>query len=336
MNYLAVRCRHTVVAMDGRFDAAALVEPGVQADYVSCPNTGNPLTMIPRFRKLIAAARPDLLLTYNWGSIDAVAASRLGPAIPVIHTEDGFDVDEQAGQIPRRVWTRRLLLGGVYRVIAPSRQLEQIMTGVWRLPAARVEYLPNGVDTDFFSPVRRQGGEGGPVVVGCVANLTAVKNQSLLVGACAAVARRLPVRLLLAGEGPERPRLEELVGRLGLNDSVEFLGLCGDVRPVYARMDMFVLSSTTEQMPLSVLEAMACGLPIAATAVGDIRTMVSEENREFIVPPEHFSAAFERLAASPSLRRRVGEANRRHCVQVFGLNRMLKRYAELYAAAAGV
>lgn len=329
LNRLGDAFRHTLVALDGHFDAATLLSPRVRADCMAFEPLRNPLRMGRRYLELLDTRRPDLLLTYNFGTVDAVAAAALRPRLPVLHTEDGFGPDEARGQKSRRVWYRRLVLRRAQRVVAPSHVLFTIMRHVWRLPAHSLAYVPNGVDTGRFRPAPRRNAR--EVVIGTVGQLRPEKCHDVLLQACEKLARERPIRVVIAGDGSERPRLEQLARTLGLADRVLFLGHCNDPAPVYASLDVFALSSSTEQMPLSLLEAMAAGLPVAATGVGDVREMVSEENRPCIVSqPSALTAALRRLADEPALRGELGDANRRRAVERYSLDRMLAEYGRLY------
>lgn len=328
INHLGSRWRHTMVTFDGDFTFAGRIAEGISIRYETCRNTGNPLQMIPRIRKLLGVLRPDLILTYAWGGLDAVAANSLGRFAPLIHMEDGFDVDEVHRQLPRRVWYRRIFLRGANAVLVPSRTLADIAHGAWKIPAERLRLVPNGVDTARFSPGPRPAGPAGMVTVGCVANLKPVKRQRLLIEACAAAG--VPVRLLLAGEGPDRPMLEAAAERLGLRERVAFLGLQSDTVPVYRQLDIFAMSSVTEQMPLTVLEAMAAGLPVVSTDVGDIQSMVCEANRPFIVDESRYPEALAALLRDEPLRARIGRENRERAIEVYDLGRMLDEHEALY------
>ena len=103
----------------------------------------------------------------------------------------------------------------------------------------------------------------------------------------------VPIRLVVVGDGPERPALEQQARDLGIAENVEFAGWHEELVPLYRQFDIFALSSTTEQMPLSVLEAMACGLPVVSTDVGDVSKMVADENRPMVVDLPNLSALSE-------------------------------------------
>jgi len=331
IEHFGARFRHTIVALNGDFTAADRIRSGLDVTCVHHPGRRNPVAAVRGLARRLDGLRPDLVLTYNWGSMDGVIAATLSGVAPVIHTEDGFGEDEAGGQKTRRVWYRRLALARVFRVIAPSRAMANIMRRVWRLRPAQVEFIPNGVDLERYTPCDRAR-PAAPVAVGAVGRLGAVKRYDLLLEACASLAPAVAVAI--AGDGPERSSLESRARALGFNGRARFLGRLEDLRPVYRSLDLLALSSSTEQMPISVLEAMACGLPIVSTDVGDIREMVSDENRPFIATTlDAFRASLQRMASDAALRLRIGAANRRRCAEVYSAARMFERYRELYESA---
>jgi glycosyltransferase involved in cell wall biosynthesis len=207
------------------------------------------------------------------------------------------------------------------------------MRDTWHLPADKICYLPNGVDTERFHPRVTQF-QTEQIVIGTVGSLTAVKRQDLLIELCAGLRDLLPLRLILVGDGPERSHLEQQVRELNLTSHAVFSGRQQDTSGMYVRFHIFALTSSTEQMPLALLEAMACGLPVVSTDVGDVRRMVSAANQPYIVRTmSEFRAALLNLSTQPELRKKVGDANRAHCLENFSLRRMCETYAALYTRA---
>ncbi|MFL1463382.1 glycosyltransferase [Roseococcus sp. DSY-14] len=344
MNHWGGAFRHLVVSLDGRMDCRERLRPGLAVEalpFPALPGEALP-ARLRRIRRTLAAARPDALVTSNWGSIEWAMANLWPPRLPHLHMEDGFGPDEAAGQLPRRVWTRRLVLRRS-RVLLPSRTLLGAARGLWRLPEARLLYVPNGIDLRRFSPDGPRAalevpGEGP--LVGTVAALRAEKNIARLLHALAlARAGGAALRLAVIGEGPERPMLEALAGELGLRGCTRFLGHVPDPAAAYRALDLFALSSDTEQMPFSVLEAMGTALPVAATAVGDVPTLLAEGNRPFAVAldPAALGGALAGLARlEPAARHALGAANRARAEAEFDEEVMAARHAALWRGDDGI
>src|SRR5579859_2115184 len=331
--------RHDVIAMDGNLACRERLLPGLAVGFPEVAvHKGDTLGNVRRFRAALRTLRPDVLVTYNWGAIEWAMANALVGRRHV-HIEDGFGPEERARQIPRRVLVRRLFLRRA-TVVLPSQTLWRIATGVWRLDPQRVHYIPNGIDLGKFAAP--PGGDapwpGGGPVIGTVAALRAEKNLARLLRAFALVHREPPVpgRLVIVGDGPERPALQALACSLGLGAEVHFTGHMAEPQGAYQHFDVFALSSDTEQMPLSVLEAMAAGLPVAATDVGDVSFMLAEANRRFVTVPDDaaLARALTALLDGPTLRRDLGAANRARAERDYSEQAMIGAYADLFQGAA--
>ncbi|MEW6746603.1 MAG: glycosyltransferase [Planctomycetota bacterium] len=310
VNALGASYRHTFMAIDSKVDAAGLIAVDVAFEVVGAERGKGGVFYPVWLARRRHSLHPDLTLTYNWGSLDAVIATHLRPGAPLIHAEDGFGPDEATRQKRRRVLTRRLLLRRAKFIVAPSMRLVRIMREVWKLPHERVRHIPNGIDCARFSPGREEelrrslGIPAEAVVVGTVAHLRAEKNLELLVR-CVARVPSVAMHILLVGSGPQQELLEARAASLGLAGRVHFLGARKDTVACYRSMDVFALSSTTEQMPIVLVEAMSVGLPVVSTDVGDVRSMVCEANQRFVMSLDHEEAyveALAELARSPELR----------------------------------
>ncbi len=341
MNLLGPRFRHAVVSLNGGMGCAGRV--GAAVALTTLPFPAFPGERLParllRIRRAIREAAPDALVTSNWGSIEWAMANLAPRRVHHLHMEDGFGPDEATGQIARRVWTRRLVLR-VSDVLLPSRNLERIACGVWRLPQRRLHFVPNGLDLARFNPQGPRADLGLPghgAVIGTVAALRAEKNIGRLLRACAILARDgVAFRLAIVGDGPERAALERLAAELGLGDRACFLGHVADPAATYRAMDLVALSSDTEQMPFSVLEGMATGLCVVSTEVGDIRAMLAPENHGFLVPKndDALAQALHGALASADTRRRAGAANRTRAEAEYDERRMAERHAALWTGVA--
>jgi glycosyltransferase involved in cell wall biosynthesis len=323
-NHLGGAYRHIVVSLDGRTEARAGLDPGLDVRFAPVtPGVWGAL-------RSIRQARPDLVITSNWGSMDWAAACRL-LALPHIHAEDGFGPDEQDRQLFRRVWARRLLLRGS-RVVLPSRTLHRIAAELWRLPPAQLHYVPNGIDIRRFAaapPAALPPGQGP--VIGTVAALRPEKNLARLLRAFALLHARMPARLVIVGDGPERAALTASAAALGIADTVCFAGASTAPERWLAAFHAFALTSDTEQMPLCVLEAMAAGLPVVSTDVGDVRDMLTPANAAFVVPRDAaaLAGALAVLLGNATLARDIGAANAARAAAHYDQADMLRRWGRL-------
>jgi glycosyltransferase involved in cell wall biosynthesis len=143
----------------------------------------------------------------------------------------------------------------------------------------------------------------------------------------------MTLRLLVAGDGPQRAALAEQAAGLGIGGVVRFLGMCSDPAPVYAAADVFALPSQEEGLPNALLEAMASARAVVASAVGGVPAIVEHERTGLLVAPcdpDALAAALARLAADPPLRERLGHAARRYVAQHHSLSAMIDAHAALY------
>ncbi len=332
INRFGPRYRHSILAMDGNYACAERISADIEIGYPSVEiHKGDTLGNRRRFRAFLHATRPDVLVTSNWGSIEWAMAN-LPTLVRQIHIEDGFGPEERSHQIRRRVLTRRILLR-FCRVVLPSRTLFGIARDIWRLPRRRLNYVPNGIDlhgSDMAASAGNWPGDGP--VIGTVAALRPEKNLSRLLRAFAIMRQTAAARLVIVGDGAERPALERLAAELGVAETVYFAGHLARPQEILGSFDIFALSSDTEQMPLTVLEAMAARLPVAGTDVGDVRAMLAAENNDFIVAldDQALAGSVLRLLASPMLRHSIGQANLAKAVRDYDQEAMFLTYAALF------
>lgn len=214
----------------------------------------------------------------------------------------------------------------------------QLMKLVTREHWDRLAVIRLGVDPARFVPTDRRG-RSGPVEVLCTGRLVPDKGQAVLIEAVARLrAQSAEVRLTLAGDGPDRPGLEALARCRGLGDSVTFAGAVDQerLRGLYAAADVFCLASFAEGIPVVLMEAMACALPVVATPVAGIPELIADGRTGRLVAPGRvgaFAAALSELCADAEMRQALGAAGRREVEQRWDLERSV---AELHACFASL
>jgi len=348
MNHFGDAAEHVILsAQPDSLSARDAIDPKIRVAFpTDAPSlAGKP--SLRRYRHFVSYFRQfDLILSYNWGAMDGVMArtlfSRLEGLPPLIHHEDGFNEDEQQKLNWKRNWFRRFALGAAQALVVPSGQLVRIASDVWKQPEQKIHHIPNGIDVKRFEKKAQRGALPGftrredDIVVGTVAGLRTIKNLPRLVRACAAAGTN--VRLVIVGEGPEKETILAEAQRVGLGDRLLMPGFLADPARYIGLFDIFSLSSDSEQFPISLIEAMAAGLPVVATDVGDIKAMVSQANHGFIKPlgdESKFIESLTTLVQHRQLREDLGMQNRAKAQAEYNESKMLGRYAWLYGHALG-
>jgi L-malate glycosyltransferase len=347
INHFGPEARHTVLsAVPDALGAKNEIDRAIDVEFPR--DAAPPLYGKPGLARYIRLARYmqrfDLVLSYNWGSMDGVMAHTLFALLmklpPLIHHEDGFNQDEAVKLNWKRNAFRKLALKGAQALVVPSKVLHDIARSVWKMPKARLHLISNGIDVKRYQKIEQYDAvpglerSEGELVVGTIAGLRAVKNLPRLVRA---VAKAGPgVRLWIAGEGPERAAIAAEAERLGIAGRVSMPGFLTNPARYVGTFDIFALSSDSEQFPISLVEAMAAGLPALSTDVGDVMNMVSEENRPFVIAKDDedaFAMALQRLADDAPLRAKIGAANRALAIAHYDEEQMFSRYRTLYGNA---
>lgn len=292
--------------------------------------------------RILRDQRVDLVQTHHLGQL----LYTIGPArllgIPVIHTEHEYYTFLQRN---RNQWIARWVLPLAWKTVVVGEDVGRFLVDRIGIAPDKLEIIHQGIalpknDSIDVAVIRAElklDSSAGPVI-GHVARLTAAKDQDVLLRAFARVHESLPAaRLVMVGDGELRDRLVGLSADLGLGDSVLFLGFRSDVQRLLPMFDLFVLSSLEEGLPISLLEAMAAGRPVAATAVGCIPELLSNGERGLVIPPrnpDRLADAILKLLLDESARARYGEAGKRHVESRFSLAEMINRYESLYRRAA--
>jgi sugar transferase (PEP-CTERM/EpsH1 system associated) len=353
----ATRFRHIVVALTECAPAfcARISRPDVA--FVSLHKApGHGVKLYPKLYRLFRQYRPAVLHSRNLAALEAVVPARAA-GVPVrVHGEHGWEESDPHGTRRKFRVMRRVYQPFVTHYVALSGDLARYLTDAVGVPAARVTRICNGVDTARFQPAEagRATITGSPfagsplaglpiaasghVLVGTVGRLQAVKDQLNLVRAFAIARQRggaaaQALRLVIAGDGPLRAQVEAEIRSAGIGDVVWLAGERKDVAEVMRGLDVFVLPSQAEGISNTILEAMASGLPVIATAVGGNPELVLPGVTGQLVPPANSVALADALlcyAGDAALRQKNGLAGRKRAEQVFSLDGMVERYAALY------
>ncbi|MEM0338009.1 MAG: glycosyltransferase [Candidatus Caldarchaeum sp.] len=284
--------------------------------------------------------RPQIVHTHLSGiryALPLAIQYRTPVRVHTLHNLAAKEISERANRLVRLLAFRYRIGGVVPVAIAEevARTIEQLY-GYKNPPI-----IPNGIPVDDYAPnpdkrahwrqVELEGREA--VVIAHVGRFMEQKNHSLLLRSFAHVRSETPVYLWLVGDGELRPAMEQLAQELGVADRVRFWGIRSDVADILNAADIFVLPSKWEGNPLSVMEAMATGLPVVATAVGGVPELVEEGVSGFLTPNEDadaFTNALQRLVDNAELRRRMGEAALRRAREKFDIRHTVRAYEALY------
>ena len=262
------------------------------------------------------------------------------PRCRVIFTEHGR-LDDAPPSIKRKI-VNRLLRQVPRRVFAVSRDLGRHMIAEG-FSGAGVDVIYNGIDVGPLpahcerTAVRSALGlDENVLVVGTVARLDPVKDLGTLIRGVAALVPEMPIALLVIGDGSEKHDLQELAATLGVSSHVHFLGHRSDARSLLAGCDVFANTSISEGISLTILEAMAAGLPIVATEVGGTPEIL-DTTCGLLVPARdagRVTEALRALAVAPAARHLLGAAARQRVEARFTLDRMVREYRDAYYRAA--
>lgn len=342
----ADRYRHVVIAMTEVGDFRRRVQRDDVGFHALHKPPGQGLRIAPRMVRLLRELRPAIVHTRNLGALEmSLPAAWAG--VPVrVHGEHGWDSHDPDGRSRKCQWIRRAYRPFVHRYVALSRQLERYLVDKVGVPAARIAQVYNGVDTRRFQPAA--GGRGsiagspfageGLWLVGTVGRLQAIKHQTLLARAFVRALQLQPaardsLRLVIAGDGPLREAVQQVL-REGNAESLAWLaGAREDVPEVLRGLDAFVLPSLAEGISNTILEAMASGLPVVATAVGGNPELLEDLATGRLVPSDDVEAMAQALLADWQDRdgaRARGARARAAAQQRFSLDGMVAAYGDLY------
>ena len=338
---------HSIITLTGhQSEFAARIRSANVSFFCLDKKEGHDWAIMPRLNQLLKQLQPDVLHSRNLATLELQLVGWWRSVPLRLHGEHGWDSYDIAGSNKKYRLLRRILKIFVHRYICLSAESEHYLKQHIAIADHRIQRICNGVDIDKFSQTQSAdltafgiNSDKPPLLVGTVGRLAKVKNQALLVNAFALLRQQQPTlmqdcKLLLVGDGPCRQELEQLAEQHQLGSDIIFTGDCANVAQLMHSLDVFVLPSLAEGISNTILEAMASGTPVIATAVGGNPELLPPAlHNTNLVPSDDTQAlasALLRYLLSPQARITDGNLVKKHCQRHFSIARMVQRYRTLY------
>ena len=314
--------------------------------------SGNDWRVVRRLSHVLKMQQIDIVHSHNWGTLlETTVARRLAGTAYHVHAEHGQQVAAMTmgrTRLSLHRAARRWAFKRLDALVACARSVSRRVASLWCYPESQIQYIPNGVEEPTplresarkLHDIREQLGlEDTAMVVGSVGRLALVKDFGNAIEAITMLANSaVDIHLVLVGDGPERERLKSLAEIQGVGNRIHFVGWQENVDAWLRAFDVYVNSSASEAMSLSILEAMAAGLPIAATDVGDSRDVIDGESPAgLVVEPgssSELASAIHTLLTVSDLREQMGRNASDRFVSCYSIDRMVNSYSRLYRAVA--
>lgn len=298
---------------------------------------GNSLPFLFKLAMVFRQLKPAVIHTRNWGGIDGVFAARLAGIKSIVHGEHGWGMADPFGMSVRRRYIRRVADFGIHRYTCVSKQMEDWLVNHIRVNKP-IKQIYNGIDTSKFRPVtadekarlpRMLGLPENTPFVGVVGRLDPIKDHACLFKAFQMLKTVFPkVQLLVVGDGPERERLEKISV-----EGIRFLGRRDDIDQILPTLDVFVLPSKNEGISNTVLEAMACGLPVVASRVGGNPELIDNNENGMLFPSgdsETLAAIVQSYLQYPEIAKDHGKMARKSVISRFRTRDMVCAYERVW------
>ncbi len=289
-----------------------------------------------KIKAIIERNNIDILHTHNTGAWIYGALTKMISKVKLVHTEHS-NIDESDKLL---LFSEKILAFFTDAVICDSQNVADFMIYRQKIASRRIQVILNGIDLQIFresikhAEITSELGLNGKFVMGNVARLVPVKDHETLINAFEQVRKEIPhAVLLLVGDGLLRADLERIIANKGLADCVLITGFKKDVSNYLSVMDVFALPSLSEGLSLSLLEAMAAGKPVVATAVGGNTEIVVEGKTGFLVPPKNpheLANAILRIAKNPERGIMMGREGYKRVCEIFNIDKMAQEYIKIY------
>lgn len=311
-------------------------------------NKGNKRDYLLPFKiaQVVRKVRPHIVHTRNWAAIDGVIGAKLAGVKCIIHGEHGREATDPAGANLIRRKIRKGLNPFISGFVTVSHDLRRWLINDVGIPEKKVIQIINGVDTNKFAPQKNKkslrekfGFDVDAFLIGTVGRLDPVKDYQTLIKAFATLTTNTykinKIKLLITGSGPEEQEFKKMAAEIGVEDRIYFLGERSDIPELMQSMDVFVLPSIAEGVSNTILEAMACGLPVVASRVGGNKELVDDGKTGFLFAAGDYKELANRLSFylnNYSVLIEHANNGRKRTEELFSLQRMVGRYEELYCS----
>lgn len=340
------RYRHAIICLQGHTEFRQRIRRDDVAIYDVDQRDGHDLGAYRRLYKILRELRPDILHTRNLSALESQVIGAMARIKGRVHGEHGRDIYDLHGKNRKYNLLRRAIQPLVGHYIAVSRDLAGWLQETIGVPGRKVTQIYNGVDSVKFHP--RSGARvliappgfmvDGAIVIGSVGRLAQVKDFPTLIRAFDRLRALWPegsdrLRLLIVGDGPTRAECENLIAELGLGGQIWLAGDRSDVPELMRFMDLFVLPSLGEGISNTILEAMACGLPVIATDVGGNPELVAPGKTGTLTPVadhEKMAQALLMYLQNPARIAQEGQAARVEIEARFSMAAMVAGYLRVY------
>lgn len=290
--------KHVVIAISTSDDFIERFDTSTQFINLEKQAGGSAKVLWAGF-KLLRQLKPDVVHTYNLAGAEFLPIAFFAGVKKRVHSEHGTPQTQAALRSNKITWLRKTFLPFANHIIVVSNQLKKWLVDVIGQSNSKVSVVLNGVNTKVYKLHTRANTD--TFTFGTVARLSPEKNQGLLIEAFADFLLRLPQQqankcfLRIVGDGPQMSVLVALVAQLNVTNQVVFVGNSNQVSDELALIDVFTLTSISEGMPMTILEAMATGLPILSTNVGNISGVLEASKGGKVVPSENKEKLVEAL-----------------------------------------
>jgi sugar transferase (PEP-CTERM/EpsH1 system associated) len=329
--------KHIIISLT---DASLQMQSRIQVKNVELielhKTSGNDFSIHFKLWKLFRQYRPEIVHSYNIATLEYQFVSFLAGVPLRIHAEHGRDIYDLDGSNKKYQILRRVLNPFIHYWIPVSQELATWLKQTVKIPEAKIKLIYNGIDLDLYKPIKRL--QQNIFTVGTVGRAVSVKNQLMLIQAVELLLKQHPnlqkkLRLIIVGDGELLKKSIGYIHENQLQENIELLGERHDVYEILKTIDLFVLPSLAEGIALTLLEAMASGLPVIATNVGGNSELITVGENGHLVPSqkiEPLANCILNYVDNPKICRQHGMLSREKVETHFSLQAMTRNYLVIY------